>query len=191
MTTFEPRTQGRSDDLVYLGRMEQQKGPDIAVRVARRLGRRLTLAGPMTNDEFFDAEIRPFLDERVRYVGVADHGRKNELLAQAACVLMPSRWEEPFGLVAVEAMACGTPVAALRGGALPEVVEEGVSGAIAADEEGLADAVGEALMLDRRAIRARAEQRFEMGTVARQYVDVYDRITSGEWRAEPLERAEA
>ncbi len=179
MTTFELREQATGEDIVFIGRMEQQKGPDIAVRVARALGRRLTIAGPMTDHEFFDAEIRPWLDEQVRYVGVVDHARKNELLGGAACVLMPSRWEEPFGLVAVEAMACGTPVVALRSGALPEVVEHGVSGLIADEEDGLPDAVKWAAQLDRRTVRGRAERRFDMRRVASRYADLYERIGQG------------
>lgn len=176
MTTFAFEAEPQGDDLVYLGRMEQQKGPDIAVRVARALGRRLTLAGPMTNHEFFDAEIRPWLDDQVRYVGVVDHRTKSTLLGNAACVLMPARWEEPFGLVAVEAMACGTPVVALRMGALPEVVENGVSGFVADDEDGLIEAVAAAAQLDRRAVRASAEPRFDIRSVAAQYVELYERI---------------
>lgn len=191
MTAFEPAAQARGDDLVYLGRMEQQKGPDIALQVARKLGRRLTLAGPMTDHEFFDATIRPWLNDRVRYVGVADHAHKSELLGAAACVLMPSRWEEPFGLVAVEAMACGTPVVALRRGALPEVVEHGVAGYLADDEAGLAAGVEAAAQLDRGAIRERAERRFAIGAVAQRYVELYERIAAGGAGAAPLARTEA
>jgi glycosyltransferase involved in cell wall biosynthesis len=167
---------GPGEGLVYLGRMEQQKGPDLAVQVARELGLPLTLAGPMTRDVYFDAYIRPWLDDQIRYVGVVDHRRKDELLGGAACVLMPSRWEEPFGLVALEAMACGTPVVALANGALPDLIEPGVTGYLTADEGELAALVRRALELDRSAIREWMEPRFGMSTVARRYRDLYDEI---------------
>jgi glycosyltransferase involved in cell wall biosynthesis len=133
LTLFPFHAAGRGG-LAYLGRMEEEKGPDIAVRVALELGLELTLAGPMSDHEFFDAEIRPQLDDRIRYIGTVDHDRKTDLLGGADCVLMPSRWDEPFGLVAAEAMACGTPVAGLRSGALPEVIGPGVGGYVADDE---------------------------------------------------------
>ena len=105
---------------MFLGRMEEKKGPDLAVQVARALDRPLILAGPMVDEGFFDRAIRPFLNGQIRYVGVVNHRQKTELFGQAACVLMPSRWEEPFGLVAIEAMACGTPVVAPASVALPD-----------------------------------------------------------------------
>jgi glycosyltransferase involved in cell wall biosynthesis len=167
---------GPGEGLLYLGRMEQQKGPDLAVQVARELQLPLTLAGPMTRDVYFDAYIRPWLDDQIRYVGVADHSRKNELLGSAACVLMPSRWEEPFGLVALEAAACGTPVVALANGALPELIEQGVTGYVTAEEGELAALVRGALELDRSGIREWMEPRFGMSAVARQYVELYEEI---------------
>lgn len=191
MSTFDFQSIRRGDELLYIGRMEQQKGPDIAARVARALGRRLTLAGPMTDREFFDAKIAPLLDDRVRYVGAVDHARKNELLGAAACLLMPSRWEEPFGLVAVEAMACGTPVVALRGGALPEVVEHGVSGIVADDENALAAGVAAATQLNRHEVRRRAERRFDIQDVAREYVDLYGRVAQDALAARRPQSAEA
>lgn len=167
------------DRLVYVGRMEAEKGPDIAVRLARRLGRPLTLAGPMTDPEYFEAEIRPWLDDRIRYVGVADHRHKNELFGGASCALMPSRWEEPFGLVALEAMACGTPVVALRSGALPEIVEDGLTGFVGDDEDELADLASRAPALDRATVRSRVSERFDISAVARRYVGLYREIVDG------------
>src|SRR5918997_1363201 len=129
--TFQPHS---GEGLLFLGRIEEKKGPDLAVQVARALGRPLILAGPVVDEEFFDRAIRPFLNGQIRYVGVVNHRQKTELFGQAACVLMPSRWEEPFGLVSIEAMACGTPVVALGNGALPEVVEPGRTGYVAEDD---------------------------------------------------------
>jgi glycosyltransferase involved in cell wall biosynthesis len=162
--------------LLFLGRIEEKKGPDLAVQVARKLGRPLILAGPVVDEEFFDRAIRPFLNRQIRYVGVVNHRQKTELFGRAACVLMPSRWEEPFGLVAVEAMACGTPVVALARGALPELVEPGLTGYLIRNEETLADSVERAVQLDRAAIRARAAARFDMTVVAELYSELYTQV---------------
>lgn len=169
---FPPRFDGKAG-LVYLGRLEREKGPDIAIRVARALQQPLTIAGPAVNHEFFDTEIAPQLDDQVRYVGVVGHGEKTELLGAASCVLMPSRGEEGFGLVALEAMACGTPVVALANGALPEVIEEGVTGFVSADERLLPELVTAAARLDHARIRSAAEKRFSVAESAEGYLGLY------------------
>jgi len=171
--TFEPESH---EQLVFMGRMEWEKGADTAVQVARTLGWPLVLAGPIIDGQFFDDAIRPFLNDRIQYVGVLDHPQKNELFGQAGCALLPSRWEEPFGLVAIEAMACGTPVVALTRGALPEVVESGMTGCLAEDEEELSMLIPRALELDRSAIRARVGDRFDLRVVAEKYLQLYRRI---------------
>jgi glycosyltransferase involved in cell wall biosynthesis len=168
--TFQQRG-GRG--LLYLGRLEAEKGPDLAVGVARELGWPLMMAGPIIEADYFESAIRPLLDEQIRYVGVVDHGQKNELLGQADCVLMPSRVEEGFGMVSVEAMACGTPVVALGNGALPEIVEQGLTGFWTKDESSLASLVRQALGLDRAAIRARAAARFNLSWIAERYCEFY------------------
>ncbi len=161
------------EGLAFLGRMEAAKGPDLAIAAARELGRPLTLAGPVTDEAYFAAEVEPALGDGVHYAGVLGHEAKAALLAASGCALVPSRWPEPFGLVAVEAMACGTPVAALRSGALPEIVEEDVTGAVADD---IADAVRRAARLDRGAVRARAAERFGIDAVAARYLDVLGEV---------------
>jgi glycosyltransferase involved in cell wall biosynthesis len=168
---FQPRG---GEDLFFLGRMEKDKGPDLAVQAARALGRRLVLAGPMVEEDFFARTVEPFLNERIRYVGVVNHRQKTELLGQAGCVLMPSRCEEGFGMVSIEAMACGTPVVALAdGGALPEIIESGVTGYVTVEEDGLKDLVPRALELDRTQIRARVADRFDLSIVAAEYGKLY------------------
>jgi glycosyltransferase involved in cell wall biosynthesis len=173
--TFQPR---RGEGLLFMGRMEEDKGPVLAIRAAQAAGRSLTLAGPIVEQEWFDREIEPLLDDRIRYIGRVNHREKNELFGQAGCVLMPSVWEEPFGLVSIEAMACGTPVVALAKGALPEIIEPGVTGFLAEDEQGLPDLVTEAMKLDRGAIRARVAARFDLSVVAEQYCRLYQQIAS-------------
>jgi glycosyltransferase involved in cell wall biosynthesis len=107
-----------------------------------------------------------------------NHQQKTELFGQAACLLMPSRWEEPFGLVAIEAMACGTPVVALARGALPELIEPGLTGYLSRNEERLADSVARAVQLDRAAISARAAARFDMSVVAELYSQLYTQVAT-------------
>jgi glycosyltransferase involved in cell wall biosynthesis len=172
--TFNQRG-GRS--LLFLGRIESEKGPDLAIRIAQQLDSPLILAGPIVQHDFFKRDIEPLLDERIRYVGVVDHTRKNELLGNAGCVLMPSRWAEPFGMVALEAMACGTPVVALANGALPEIVEPGLTGYFSSDEKALPTLALEAMRLDRAAIRDRVAARFDVSAVARRYCELYQQIT--------------
>jgi glycosyltransferase involved in cell wall biosynthesis len=167
---------GGGGGLVFIGRMEWVKGPDIAVQVARTLGCALWLAGPVVERRFFEQSIQPFLDARIRYVGIVDHRQKNELFGQADCVLLPFRREEPFGLVAIEAMACGTPVVSLARGALPEIVEPGVTGYLAGSEEELPDRVRAAIALDREAVRSRAVDRFDISDVARRYLQLYEEM---------------
>jgi glycosyltransferase involved in cell wall biosynthesis len=165
---------------VFLGRIEWEKGADLAVQVSLASDRPLTLAGPIIDQGFFDRTIKPYLGDRIRYVGTIGHREKNELLGRSCCALAPSRWDEPFGLVAVEAMACGTPVVALANGALPEVVEPGVTGFLARDEHELSALALCAARLDRAAVRARVKARFDMPVVAARYLDVYQRACEGE-----------
>jgi glycosyltransferase involved in cell wall biosynthesis len=172
---FTFRSRG-GDGLLFVGRMEAVKGPDVAVRVARALGRPLTVAGPIVEQDFFERTIVPFLDDRIRYVGVVDHRGKDALFGEAACALLPFSGEEPFGLVAIEAMACGTPVVALARGSLPEIVEPGLSGYLARDEAGLADLLPQAVALDRGAIREQATSRFDISMVAERYLQLYQEI---------------
>jgi glycosyltransferase involved in cell wall biosynthesis len=170
------RRSGGGGGLVFVGRMEWVKGPDLAVQVARTLGCSLTLAGPVVERRFFDQGIQPFLDTRIRYVGIVDHRQKNELFAQADCVVLPFRREEPFGLVAIEAMACGAPVVSLARGALPEIVDSGVTGYLAGSEQDLPDRVRDAMALDREAVRKLAVARFDISQTARRYVQLYEEM---------------
>jgi len=170
------------DGLLFVGRIEEGKGPDIAIEVARTLNRPLTLAGPVVDRTFFQSRIEPSLGPTVRYLGVVDHGTKNRLMGEAACMLLPFRHAESFGMVSIEAMACGTPVVALANGALPEIVEQGVTGYLADDGEGsdtvssLANLTLQATLLDRAAVRERVASRFGIDRTARLYMQIYQEI---------------
>jgi glycosyltransferase involved in cell wall biosynthesis len=162
--------------LAFLGRLEPSKGPDLAIRVAQELQRPLDLAGPITDDSFFQAAIKPHLNDRIRYIGTINHEQRQRLLGHAGCAVLPFRGAESFGLVSIEAMACGTPVVALANGALPEIVEPGVTGFLTGNENELAELTSRALQLDRDAVRHRVAARFDIHVVAAQYLELYRRI---------------
>lgn len=167
--------------LAYLGRLEWDKGPDLAIAAARALGRPLVLAGPIVDHGFFAERVVPALGPAVQYAGVLGHDDKGALIGRSSCLLVPSRCDEGFGMVAVEAMACGTPVVGLANGALPEVIDDGVTGFTTADPEELAHLVLRAEKLDRVAVRARAAERFAIDRTAASYVGLYGEIAEGRW----------
>jgi glycosyltransferase involved in cell wall biosynthesis len=158
--------------LLFLGRFSPMKGADRAIDAALGAGRRLILAGKIdARDEAFVAErILPRIDgDRIRYVGEADFETKRQLLAEASALLFPIAWDEPFGLVMVEALSAGTPVIGFRCASVPEVIEHGRTGFVVDDVEGMVEAIGRIGEISRRACRAEAEERF---TVARMVDDV-------------------
>ncbi len=170
----------KEDYLVYISRLCEDKGAHHAVRIARDTGHRLILAGkidPGKDREFFEREIEPWLDgERIFYEGEVPQRRKTELMARARAFLFPIQWEEPFGLVMAEALACGTPVLTTRWGAAPEVVEHGKTGFVAdAPDElpALLERIGE---IDPAVCRAEAERRFSPRAMALGYLEVYRRV---------------
>lgn len=172
---FVPQVEAQAP-LAFLGRIEFIKGPHVAIEVARRSGRRLVIAGnvPAGHEVYFEEAIRPHLDGRqVTYIGAVDDRQKSELLGSAAAFLMPILWEEPFGIVMAEAMACGTPVLGLNRGAVPEVVENGVTGFVECNLEGLIAAVGRIPQIRRQACRERVEQLFSGRAVTDAYLRVY------------------
>lgn len=167
---------GPDAPLVFLGRVEEIKGPHLAIEIARRSDRRLVIAGnvPTEHQGWFEREIWPHIDgQQICYVGPVDDVQKNTLLQSAAAFLMPILWEEPFGIVMAEAMACGTPVLGLARGAVSEVVAHGVTGFVEQDVDGLVTAVGRLDTLDRAACRERVERLFSETAVVEGYLAVY------------------
>ncbi|KAB0682631.1 glycosyltransferase family 4 protein [Aureimonas leprariae] len=168
--SFEP---GRH--LAFVGRMTDQKRPDTAIRVARAAGLPIRLAGTVDvgNPTYFEREVRPLLGGDAVYLGPLADGPKRELLAGASALLLPVDWPEPFGLVMIEAMACGTPVVAWNRGSVREVVEDGVTGFVVENEAEALEALGRIGELDRRLIRQRFEARFTADRMAADYVAIY------------------
>ena len=172
--------------LAFLGRIAPEKRPDRAIRIARAAGIPLKMAAKVdkVDQVYFDTVIRPMLDEGggVELIGEINEAQKPDFLSGAAALLMPIDWPEPFGLVMIEAMACGAPVIAFNHGSVPEIVEHGVSGFIVNDEQEAIAAVGKLGTLSRSTVRARFDARFTARRMAEDYLDVY-RSLAGEQRS--------
>jgi glycosyltransferase involved in cell wall biosynthesis len=172
---FRPHRGG--DYLLFLGRMSPDKGAHRAVAVAMEYGLPLKIAGKMREPkerEYFEQFIEPHLGNGIEWLGEVSHGEKVELLQHARATLFPIEWEEPFGLVMIESMACGTPVIATRYGAVPEVIEHGRSGIIVEDYRIMGAALEEADKLEPRDLRRYVEERFSPPRMVRDYVKAYE-----------------
>ncbi len=177
---FTPRfdVDPRAAPLLFLGRLERCKGAHTAIAVARRLRRPLVIAGNRSTlpheKIYFEQEIAPQIDGAlVRYVGPVDNARKNTLISQAAALLLPVEWDEPFPVVLPEALLCGTPVIGFRRGGIPEGIADGRTGFVCDDAAGMAEAIGRLPSIDRAACRAEAERRFSDETIVTAYETVY------------------
>lgn len=176
MTQFAP-ARGRRDYLLFFGRIHPDKGTAIAIEVARRAGRPLVIAGIVQDESYFEREVKPHIDgDRVRFVGAIGPDRRSEMLGGARALLHLIDFDEPFGFSVVEAMACGTPVVAFRRGSMAEIVTEGVGGFLVDDVEAAVRAVERAGTLDPDAVRASVADRFDVGRMVDEYIQVYRRV---------------
>jgi glycosyltransferase involved in cell wall biosynthesis len=169
----------RGSYLAFLGRLTLEKGPEDAIRIARaaRLPLRIAAKIPRAETAYFKKHLEPHVDgQNVKLIGEVNEVKKRPFLAEAAALLFPIDWPEPFGLVMIEAMACGTPVIAYRSGSVPEVVEDGVTGFIVENEEQAVAAVHRVGQLDRRKIRSRFEERFSARRMATEYENQYRKL---------------
>ncbi|MGH6996436.1 MAG: glycosyltransferase, partial [Stellaceae bacterium] len=167
----------RPEYLAVLGRISPEKGIDRAVRIAALAKTPLRIAAKIdqVDRDYFARDIKPlFLQRHVKFIGEISDGEKSEFLSGAKALLMPIDWPEPFGLVMIEAMACGTPVIAYNSGSVSEIVEDGLTGFIVADEQAAAAAVQKIDRLPRDKIRRRFEERFTARRMAHDYEAIYD-----------------
>ncbi len=180
--TFQP-TVAADAPLVFLSRIERIKGAHTAIAATCKVGRRLLIAGNQVNTDdgkrYWQEEIAPHLGkDGIEYVGAVNDAQKNELLGQAAAMLVPIEWDEPFGIVFAEALACGTPVISCPWGALPEIVRQGVDGYLVNNVEEACVAIGRLDKIDRRNCRQRAEQCFSAEVIADRYEKLYKSLIS-------------
>jgi glycosyltransferase involved in cell wall biosynthesis len=178
---FNPSVDPRVAPLMFLGRLERCKGAHSAIAVARRLDRRLVLAGNISSlpheREYYETEVAPLVDGRqIVYVGPVDDETKGALLREAAALLLPVEWDEPFPVVLPEALLSGTPVVAFRRGGIPEGIVHGRTGFLCDTVEQMVRCVGELSTIDRTACRADAERRFDDETIVSAYEAVYERL---------------
>jgi glycosyltransferase involved in cell wall biosynthesis len=170
----------RGQYLAFLGRLSPEKGPEAAIRIARATDMPLRIAAKLPRDQsrYFKECLEPMIDGRhAQLIGEVDEGSKQQFLGNAAALVFPIDWPEPFGLVMIEAMACGTPVVAFRRGSVPEIIEDGVNGFIVDNEAEAADALRRIDTLDRRQVRAVFERRFTVARMAAEYIDCYHQLS--------------
>lgn len=166
--------------LVFLGRIEPIKGTHIAIEIAKKTNKKLLIAGNVPSEYlgYFESEVKPYLNEQIVYIGPVNDTQKNELLGNALALLMPIQWNEPFGIVMAEAMACGTPVIGFRKGSVSEVVQHGVNGFICDHIDQMVEAVAQIEHINRKDVRKICEVRFSAKTIVESYLDVYQKIST-------------
>jgi len=170
---------GADAPLMFLGRLDRIKGAHTAIQVAKASHHRLIIAGnisPTAEDQaYFKTEIEPQIDDNeIKYIGPLTDAEKNNWLRQAKALLFPIEWDEPFGMVMIEAMACGTPVIAFKKGSVPEVVENGITGFIVKDAADMEEKIAAIGAIDRRLCRRTAMERFNVDVIAGNYLQLFN-----------------
>lgn len=169
--------------LAFLGRVSPEKGLDDAIKIAKRAGMRLRIAAKVDAEDrdYFESVIKPMLkDPHIEFIGEIGYPDKGEFLGNAAALIFPINWPEPFGLVMIEAMACGTPVVAYSSGSVPEVLADGVTGFLVNSVETAAEAVGRLSEIDRSQCRHTFEERFSAQRMAHDYLAIYEKLIGRE-----------
>lgn len=169
--------------LVFLGRIQQEKGTAIAIEIALKTNKKLIVAGNIPDEpihqQYFNEQIRPFIDQdQIKYIGPVNNIQKNELLGKACAMLMPVTWDEPFGIVMAEALACGTPVIGFNRGAIPEVVTNGSTGFVCNNINEMMEGVNNISALSRSQCRQVAEKKFSSAVMAKRYEELYRLVSS-------------
>jgi glycosyltransferase involved in cell wall biosynthesis len=188
--SLQPRLQA-GEYLAFLGRLAPEKGPETAIELARAAGMPLHIAAKLPSGQrgYYKEKLEPLIDGKaIQIVGEVNDKTKESFLAQAAALLFPIDWPEPFGLVMIEAMACGTPVIAFPRGSVPEIIEDGVTGFIVSNREEALRAIMRLPELDRRRVREAFERRFTSHRMAQDYVQLYRRLAGATVRWLPAQR---
>jgi glycosyltransferase involved in cell wall biosynthesis len=164
--------------MVFLGRIEPIKGAHNAIRAAQTTGKKLVIAGniPKEYQYYYDQQIKPYLNDRISYIGEVNDQQKSELLGSAALFLMPIEWNEPFGIVMAEALACGTPVIGYSKGAVSEIVEHGINGYLANSFEELCGHINKYTSISRYAAMESAKERFSSSKIVSDYLNIYQSL---------------
>jgi glycosyltransferase involved in cell wall biosynthesis len=169
--------------LAFLGRISPEKGVDQAILIAKQIGIKLRIAAKVdrTDQEYFEAVIRPLMNSSlVEYIGEINDYEKDEFLGNAFALLLPLNWPEPFGVVMIEALACGTPIIAFRRGSVPEIIQDGVTGFVVENAEAAVAALRKVPALNRRRCRKAFEARFTAARMCREYLTVYEALQPGD-----------
>lgn len=177
--SYHPKSEGY---LAFLGRISPEKRPDQAIEIAKRSGIPLKMAAKVDPADrvYYEAAVEPLLNHPlIEFVGEISDAEKNDFVGNAMALVCPYDWPEPFGLVLIEALACGTPVLAYRRGSIPEIIDHGVTGFVCETVDEMVEAVGQVPLLERRRCRASFDERFTADRMARDYVALYERILDG------------
>lgn len=168
----------RREGFSFIGRIEDIKGVHEAIQTAIALNEKLTIAGNIEPEHqvYFDSSVKPFLNDKIRYVGMVNNADKREILQSSKATLFPIKWEEPFGIVMIESMACGTPVIGFRRGSVPEVILEGVSGYIVVNTKQMIEKANQLEALSCDAVRDYAVRRFSRRDAAKQYISLFNQM---------------
>ncbi len=180
---LNPTLNGRGGYLAFLGRISPEKRVDRAIKIASAIGLPLKIAAKVdrVDEQYFNEQIKPLLElPDIEYIGEIDERQKIKFLGDARALIFPIDWPEPFGLVMIEAMACGTPVLAFRNGSVPEVIDVGITGEVVDSTAEAICKIGRVLALDRGRVRRRFEQRFSADRMARDYTKIYQALIGSE-----------
>ena len=175
-TDLYPYFPNQGTNLIFLGSISRVKGAHLAIDVAEKTGKKLLIAGPIFDDEYYQLKIKTRLNNNIEYIGEINDSDKIKLFSNALALLFPVQWEEPFGLVMTEAMACGIPVIGFNKGSIPEVVKDGETGFVVKDVIEMITAIDKIDLIDRNLCRKRIEEYFSVDRITKEYENLYNEI---------------
>ncbi len=171
-----PFSESHDDYLLFVGRLHPEKGVAEAVQAALKADERLIIVGPPVTGEYWDTKVKPFISGKIEYIGYVPREELFEYYQKAKAVLAPIMWEEPFGLIMIEAIACGAPVVAFRRGSVPEIIEDGRNGFIVSNIDEMAEVIKKVNTISRRECRKTVEEKFAIGKMVEGYEAAFEKI---------------